>query len=109
MENSIGKQKQCLIRNYLLIHGIYETRDENANEIVLATLKEKVDLEMPENNIDCTHIGTGTLTRAKPRPITTMFVKYAETKLIKKIITIFFTNPFIFRLAFESHCFHGHA
>ena len=36
-------------------------------------------------------------------------LKNVPSELIKKIITIFSTNPFIFRLAFEIHCFHGHA
>ena len=40
-----------------------------------------------------------------------LFFKTGEItiELIKKIITSFSTNPLIFRQAFESHCFHGHA
>ena len=45
----------------------------------MATLKEKLDLELSEKSINRKHrIGTATLIRIKPRPIIGKFVSYAD-------------------------------
>ena len=63
----------------MLIHGIQENRDQNTDEKAIATLNEKLDLELSDHDVDRTHkTGTVTPTRTKPRPIIVKFIRYAE-------------------------------
>ena len=46
------------------------SRDQNTDEIAIATLNEKLDLELSDHDVDRIHrTGTGTPTRTKQRPV----------------------------------------
>ena len=55
------------------------SRDQNTDEIAIATLYEKLDLELSDHDVDRIHrTGTGTPTRIKQRPVIVKFIRYAD-------------------------------
>ena len=44
LEQKAGDQKQYLRRNWLLIHGLMETKSENTDEMVLDVIINKLDI-----------------------------------------------------------------
>ena len=52
LEHLVDRQEQYSQRNCLLVHGIAETNDENTDDLVLKTINAKLDVEIPENEID---------------------------------------------------------
>ena len=52
MDESIDAQQQYSLRNYLLLHGIEETKDENIDNIVLEVLNNDMDLNIPKTALD---------------------------------------------------------
>ena len=49
---SLDRQEQYSRRNYLLIHGLPENRNENTDQIVIEILKEKMGEEINEVDLD---------------------------------------------------------
>ena len=75
-------QKQYSRRNCLLIHGIPENRNEDANTLVLEVIYTKMEIKITQNDIDRTHrIGTSK-TSGKPRPLIIKFVQYSDRKKV---------------------------
>ena len=71
---SLNKQEQYSKRNCLLIHGLPESKNENNDQIVIASLKEKTGEEIKKVDLDWTH-KLGAPKEGKVRP---MIVKFAR-------------------------------
>ena len=73
----IDRQEQYLRRNYILIHSITETQDENTDDISLRTINKHLQLELTEKELDRTHrIGNPKSGNKRPRPIIVKFARY---------------------------------
>ena len=48
-------QEQYSRRNYLLIHGLMETKTEDTNEVVLDAINNKLNIEMSQISIGRSH------------------------------------------------------
>ena len=65
-------------RNYLLMHGVQENENENVDGIALRTIREKLDIEIEENDLDRTHsIGSTNRKDGKPEVAIVKFTRYA--------------------------------
>lgn len=83
LELEIDDQEQYSRRNCLLVHGIVEERRENTDELIIDIIKNDVDIEISENDIDRTHrIGAPRNPGEKPRPIIVKFVRYNVRKKV---------------------------
>ena len=49
---SLDRLEQYSVKNCLLTHGLPENRNENTNQIVIVTLKEKIGVEINEVDLD---------------------------------------------------------
>ena len=81
LEKVSDDHEQYSRRNYLLIHGIEEDKDEVTDDIVVNMLQlwqvDKLELEILKKDIDRSHrIGKPTL--RKKRPIIVKFVRYND-------------------------------
>ena len=64
---SLDRQEQYSRRNYLLIHGLPENRNENTDQIVIEILKEKMGEEINEVDLDRTRrLGTPKYDKVRP-------------------------------------------
>ena len=55
MEKQIDRQEQYSRRNYLLIHGIKQKRHKVTDELVIQTIKSKMNTDTNMKDIDVTH------------------------------------------------------
>ena len=86
LSKAVEKQEQCLRRNYLLLHGIPEKKQENTDELRIKAINEHLDLVNNGRDIDRTHrVGNPRNADEKPRPIIMKLVRYNDRK---KILTV---------------------
>ena len=52
LKGCLDRQEQYSRRNCLLIHGLPESKNENTDELVIDTIKEKMGEEIEKNEID---------------------------------------------------------
>ena len=52
LKGCLDRQEQYSRRNCLLIHGLPESKNENTDELVIDTIKEKMGEEIENNEID---------------------------------------------------------
>ena len=55
METKIDMQQQYSRRNFLLVHGINENKDEDTDELVLQTFNTEINIDIKLEQIDRTH------------------------------------------------------
>ena len=65
-------------RNCLLLHGVREVEGENANDVIMKTVKEELDIDIREEDLDRTHrVGNPKVCKeGKSRPIIIKFARY---------------------------------
>ena len=51
----MDRQEQYSRRNCLLIHGITEGNQKNTHDLALDIFREKLDIELTQNDLDRTH------------------------------------------------------
>ena len=51
-QGCLDRQEQYSIKNCLLIHGLSESENENADELVIDAIKEKMVEEIKKDEID---------------------------------------------------------
>ena len=76
LKGCLDRQEQYSRRNCLLIHGLPESKNENTNELVIDTIKEKMGEEIEQNDIDRSHRLGAPKNDGKKRPIIIKFVRY---------------------------------
>ena len=68
LTSDVDDLEQYSRRNCLLLHRVQENENENANDIVLKTMSEELDIEIKANDLDRTHrIGNRNRRDGKPR------------------------------------------
>ena len=83
LSKAVEKQEQCSRRNYLLLHGIPEKKQENADELCIKAINKHLDLVNNSRDIDRTHrVGNPRNADEKPRPIIMKLVRYNDWKKI---------------------------
>ena len=55
METKIDMQQQYSRRNFLLVDGINENKDEDTDELVLQTFNTEINIDIKLEQIDRTH------------------------------------------------------
>ena len=68
--------KEVPRKNWLLIHGLPESKNENTDELVIVTIKEKMWKEIEKDEIDRSHRLGAPKNNGKSRPIIKKFVRY---------------------------------
>ena len=69
LENKIDRQEQYSRRNYILIHGIAEKKEENTDQQTIDFINENLDVKIDEIDIDRSpRIGRYHKTKKKARP-----------------------------------------
>ena len=59
LENKIDRQEQYSRRNWILIHGIAENKEENTDQQAIDFINDSLDIKIDEIDIDRSHrIGT---------------------------------------------------
>ena len=76
LKGSLDRQEQYSRRNCLLIHGLPESKNENTDELVIDTIKEKMGEEIEKDEIDRSHRLGAPKNNGKSRPIIIKFVRY---------------------------------
>ena len=76
LKGCLDRQEQYSRRNCLLIHGLPESKNENTDELVIDTIKEKMGEEIERNEIDRSHRLGAPKNNGKSRPIIIKFVRY---------------------------------
>ena len=76
LKGCLDRQEQYSRRNCLLIHGLPESKNENTDELVIDTIKEKMGEEIEKNEIDRSHRLGAPKNNGKSRPIIIKFVRY---------------------------------
>ena len=85
LEAEIDDQEQYSRRNCLLIHGVTEDKKEDTDSVVINIIKNDVEVEISENDIDRTHrIGAPKNPGERPRPIIVKFARYNVRKKVFK-------------------------
>ena len=71
MGDSVDELEQCSSRNCLFLHGVRELERENTNDVIIKTVKEEMDIDIQEKDLDQTHrVGNPKVCKdGKPRPI----------------------------------------
>ena len=72
----LDRKEQYSRRNCFLIHGLPESKNENTNELVIDTIKEKMGEEIEKNEIDRSYRLGAPQNNGKSRPIIIKFVRY---------------------------------
>ena len=72
----VEELQQYTRRNCLLVTGIPESTGENTDELIQEIAREKIKIELKDNDIDRTH-RTGQSYNGKPRPIVVKFTRYS--------------------------------
>ena len=55
LKESLDRQEQYLRKNCLLTHGLPESRNENTDELLIDTIKEKMREEVKKDEIGRSH------------------------------------------------------
>ena len=76
LRGCLDRQEQYSRRNCLLIHGLPESKNENTDELVIDTTKEKMGEEIEKNEIDRSHRLGAPKSDGKSRTIIIKFVRY---------------------------------
>ena len=76
LKGCLDRQEQYSRRNCLLIHGLPESKNENTDELVIDTIKEKMGEEIKKNEIDRSYRLGAPKNNGKSRPIIIKFVRY---------------------------------
>ena len=76
LKGCLDRQEQYPRRNCLLIHGLLESKNENTDELVIDTIKEKMGEEIEKNEIDISHRLDASKNNGKSRPIIRKCVRY---------------------------------
>ena len=77
VNNQLDRQEQYSRRNCLLLHGVDETDHEVTDDIIIKTIKDKMDVEITPESIDRTHrLGKKQQNTGRPRPIIVKFSTY---------------------------------
>ena len=83
LEKKIDDQEQYSRRNFLLIHGLNETKTEDTDEMVLDVISDKLNMEMSQVSIDRSHsLGKRKGPGQKPRAIIVKFTRYKDSHLV---------------------------
>ena len=83
LSGQIEKQEQYSGRNCLLLHGIPVNRNEETDNLCIATINEDLELSITGADIECTHrIGKPRDVGQKLRPIIIKFVWHNDKKNI---------------------------
>ena len=81
LSGQVDKQEQYSGRNYLLLHGVPEDKNEKTDYFCIATINEHLELSITEADIERTHrIGKPGDAGQKSRPIIVKFGKYNDRK-----------------------------
>ena len=66
------------MQKLFLLHGFQELEGENTNEIIMKTVKQEMNIDIQEEDLDRSHhIGNPKVCkRGKPRPIIMKFVRH---------------------------------
>ena len=79
----VDRQEQYSRQNCLLIHGITEGNQENTDDLALEILREKLDIELTQRDLDGTYrIGKNDKRSNRPRPVIVKFIRYNDRKKI---------------------------
>ena len=84
--SDVDDLEQYSRRNCLLLYGVQENENENANDIVLKTMSEELDIEIKENDSDRTHrIGNRNRRHGKLRnlPVIPSGIRFIPIRKIK--------------------------
>ena len=90
--DSVDELEQYSRRNCLLLHGVRELEGENKNDIIMKTMKEEIDIDIRQQDLDQKHrVGnTKVCKEGKSRPIIIKFFRYyvhsAVDKKKKKVL-----------------------
>ena len=76
------RKKQYPRRNFLLIHGIPENKNENTDVLAMEVIDTQMDIKITENDIDRTHRIGKPKNNGKPRPVIIKFVRYNDRKKV---------------------------
>ena len=77
LESKIDRQEQYSRRNYVLIHGIAENKEENTEQQAIDFINDNLDIKIDKINIDTSHrIGRYDKVKKKARPIIAKFARY---------------------------------
>ena len=77
VNNQLDRQEQYSTRNCLLLHGVDKTDHEVTDDIIIKTIKDKMDVEITPKSIDRTHrLGKKQQNTGRPRPIIVEFSTY---------------------------------
>ena len=76
LKGCLDRQEQYSRRNCLLIHGLPESKNENTDELVIDTIKEKMGEEIEKNEKDISHRLDAPKNNGKSRPIIRKCVRY---------------------------------
>ena len=76
MEAQVNQQAQYSCRNCFLFHGIKEEKDEDADSIIINSVKEEMDIEILSSDLDRSHRIRNPKTKKKERLIIAKFVRY---------------------------------
>ena len=76
LKGCLDRQEQYSRRNCLLIHGLPESKNENTDNLVIDTIKEKMGEEIKKNEIDRSYRLGAPKNNGKSRPIIIKFVRY---------------------------------
>ena len=90
--DSVDELEQYSRRNCLLLHGVRELEGENKNDIIMKTMKEEIDIDIRQQDLDQKHRvdNTKVCKEGKSRPIIIKFSRYyvhsAVDKKKKKVL-----------------------
>ena len=76
LKGCLDRQEQYSGRNCLLIHGLPESKNENTDELVMDTVKEKMGEEIEKNEINRSQRLGASKNNGKSRPMIINFVRY---------------------------------
>ena len=76
LKGFLNRQEQYSRNNCLRIHGFPQSKNENADELVIDTIKEKMGEEIEKNEIDRSHRLRARKNNGQGRSIIIKFVRY---------------------------------
>ena len=84
LKGCLDRKEQYSRRTCLLIHGLAESKQENTDELVIDTIKEKMGEEIEKNETDRSHRLSAPKNNGKSRPSIIKFVRYNTRCIIFK-------------------------
>ena len=76
LKGSLDRQEKYSSRNWFLIYGLPESRNENTDDLVIDRIKEKFGEEMEKDEIHHSHRLGAPKNNGKSRPIIMKFARY---------------------------------